>query len=723
MTPQGGPHQGAIRNGRSSERAAGRLPLVAEVLHAWRPTRARLVSLVRSGLTSLVVLFLATYLAPGVYLRGPWAVVRLSLTLAVLVTVLRPVLTALAAVFGGFGVLLLAAVLQSVLVGSAIALDPGVEVAGFLATILAAEFIAVFTAVANWLADAGTDDAFLAAALRQMRRDSRRRQRAARRADAPPDPHPDRGVLFVQIDGLSASVLTWEVLAGNLPTLGRWLRSGSHRSSRWYTGVPSTTPGSQAGLLHGRSSVVPAFRWYEKASGRILVANRPRDAAEIERRLSDGRGLLADDGVSISNLFSGDAPTKLLTFSDAALPRGSTSGYAVFLTNPAGFARALVLSVGEMLKELWQARRQRRLDVRPRVDRRGANVLLRAATNVLLRDVNVSLIAGQLSRGANVVFCDFVDYDEVAHHAGPTRPEALRTLEALDRVLGTLEQLACHAARPYDIVVLSDHGQSQGATFLQRYGETLQDVVGGLTSGATAAAAQGRDETWGPTAILLDAIGGSGGLFERAARRLESDGDDQTVGDERDAVVVASGNLAMISFPAIPGRAREDEIRERHPRLLSGLAGHPGVGVVVVDTASGPVAIGSAGRCRLETGEVTGEDPLLPYGPRAAEALRRHSRHDDVGDVVVLSSVDPETQEVAAFEELVGSHGGLGGAQTEAVLVVPAAWPIADGLVGPDAVHAQLVSWLEGLGQRRGLRPRAEESTEPVASPGKAMLP
>ena len=66
------------------------------------------------------------------------------------------------------------------------------------------------------------------------------------------------------------------------------------------------------------------------------MANHPKDAAEIEQRLSDGRGLLADGGVSISNIFSGDAPTALLTMSSvtgqgaatgrpAATPRSSST--------------------------------------------------------------------------------------------------------------------------------------------------------------------------------------------------------------------------------------------------------------------------------------------------------------------------------------------------------------------------------------------------------------
>jgi hypothetical protein len=118
------------------------------------------------------------------------------------------------------------------------------------------------------------------------------------------------------------------------------------------------------------------------------------------------------------------------------------------MASPYGFTRALVLGVGEVFTELHQARLQRRRNLQPRVSRSGAFLALRPAS-MLLRDVNVSLVAEQMARGAPVIYCDLVDYDEVAHHAGPARPESMRQLESLDRMLGVLQRLAPEAARHY----------------------------------------------------------------------------------------------------------------------------------------------------------------------------------------------------------------------------------------------------------------------------------
>ncbi|MGK5740403.1 alkaline phosphatase family protein [Micromonospora sp. URMC 103] len=734
------------------------------VLRGYRPTVARVRALVRSMATSFVVLATTLWLLPGVTASGLVAMLWLVALVTVVGAVLRPLLLALATALGGLGALAIGVGVQAVVMYVALRLDPKAHVAGFAVAFLAAWVAVALANVVNWLADAGTDDTFVSETLRLMtrvRRATHRRRRPSRRdrsvADPPTDVPQGEGLLVIQLDGVAAPLVQWAVRAGNLPTIGRWLRSHSHRMTRWHTGLPATTPAAQAGLLHGDVRHVPAYRWYEKATaeqptGRLVVTSRPRDAADVERRLATGNGLLRDGGVSISTAFSGDAPTSLLTVSRAGLPGRSTPGYAAFMTSPYGFARAVVLSAGQVLRELHEARRQRRRDVQPRGERGGSYLALRPLAS-LLNDLNVSLIAEQMARGAPVIFCDFVDYDEVAHHAGPARPEAMAALEALDHTLGILERLAAEAARRYHIVVLSDHGQSQGATFRQRYGESLAQVVSRLAAPSTSddptapavtttsAEAAGRVEQWVRVNTLLTEVAGRGGMTAAATRVAArpghdgevslgpADGEEAATRTDPETVVVASGNLAMIYLTRHPGRLARERIDAVAPRLVEGLAAHPGIGLVVVDSAVGPVAIGPRGSHRLRDGHVDGDDPLAPYGPKARRDLLRHQTMAHVGDLVVISAIDPSLEEVAAFEELVGCHGGLGGWQTEALLVHPAEWAQDGELVGPDAVHRQLLAWLRRLGLRRpddpagGIAPEGGSAADPAAVPEPAAVP
>ena len=185
----------------------------------------------------------------------------------------------------------------------------------FGTAVAAAWITAAFGTLLVWILSAGTDETFVASLLRI-------------RPTQVPDADVD-GVLFLQLDGVSFPVMHWALNSGTMPTLRRWVDGGSHALHEWIVQMPCTTPASQQAILQGTAAGVPAFRWYDRELGRVLVANRPDDAAIIESRASTGHGLLADDGVSISNLFTGDAPKASMTMSRlevtpglAAHPRG-----------------------------------------------------------------------------------------------------------------------------------------------------------------------------------------------------------------------------------------------------------------------------------------------------------------------------------------------------------------------------------------------------------------
>src|SRR5206468_10868019 len=65
--------------------------------------------------------------------------------------------------------------------------------------------------------------------------------------------------------------------------------------------------------------------------------------------------------------------------------------------------------------------------------------------------------------------------------------------------------------------------------------------------------------------------------------------------DESRLVVAGSGNLGLIWFPHLSGRATAEELEERFPALVPGLLAEPGVAFVVVDSARGPLAVGPRG--------------------------------------------------------------------------------------------------------------------------------
>jgi hypothetical protein len=550
-------------------------------------------------------------------------------------------------------------------------------------SLLASWVIAAVSTLFVWVATAGTDDAVTASLLRRARR-----QRGMEIED------PDLpGIVFVQADGVPFPVLEWCVRAGTLPTLSRWIRSGSHRMAEWRPMLPATTPASQMGILHGTIDGIPAFRWVDRPTGRVYVANRPGDAKDIEALHSDGRGLLADDGVSISNLFT--TREARITISD-------------YLSRPAGFTRSFLRTVSEIGRERFQASRGRRRDVRPRVQRGWAFALERAALTGVLRDLNTTLVADAMLRGRRVVYVDYVDYDAVAHHAGILQPESLSALEGIDAVLAQIEKVAAVAPRKYQIVVLSDHGQSQGEVFADRYGEDLTALVARLADAPALGAvenAEGSGSLNSMVAGSADPDSAFGRALDRASDRLTTEPVASTApAEENQFLVFGSGNLGLVYVAGEKRRLNLDDLTARFPALVPGLVAHPGVGFVVVDTVEhGPVALGVGGEHHVRDGVVIGVDPLARFGPHAPAFVLRAATMTETPDIYVNSLLD-DLDEVAAFEGLVGCHGGLGGWQDRAMVVHPVGLDLPDDMVvGADTLHGVLVGWLEQIGHRTSL--------------------
>ncbi len=708
-------------------------PADRRTAHGPRVTAADVRGAAWSLVSTAAGLGLAIWVVPGVEVTNLWSLALAALAVGVGDVLLRPVLRRLARRFGVVGALVSGVAAQLVVAWAALTYLPGFRSGSWADVLVVLVLAAVLMAVGRWVVGASDNEYVLGDVLRRARR-----QAGVRGGDAAgAGPGRAAGLLVVMLDGVARPTLDYALQAGLAPTLARWLGTGSHRLATWWARVPATTPASTIGLLHGSTEHVPAFRWWSRDLGRLVVTNRPADAAAVEVRTSDGAGLLAGGGVAVSTMFSGDAATNLLVMSRASQGLGPGQMFVHFFASPFVLVRAVLVALGELVKELYQGWQQAVRGVEPRVSRLGWYPVLRAVTNVVLRDLNTTLVAEQLVRGAPVVCVDLVDHDEIAHHAGPLRPESLRALEGLDRVVGLWEQVAAVAPRRYDVVVLSDHGQSLGSTFDQVVGRSFLDEVRrlmaldeevgpGARGGARRRATAPDSEAWGPANTALNALrpGQQGGPRDDAGAMMVGPDRRERAGrgagggagpgglrpELPEVAVVGSGNLGMVWFPRTPRRLTGDEIRARWPALVPGLVANPAVGVVLERGADGAVRVhGHGGSRDLRTGEVVGTDPLAAYGSRAAADLLRVARLDDAGDLVLVSRVD-DMGMVHAFEGLVGSHGGLGGAQNQALLVHPAHLAVPDDeledvdgervLVGAEAVHRRLVAWLEELGAR-----------------------
>jgi uncharacterized membrane protein YvlD (DUF360 family) len=637
------------------------------------------VRLAVAWVVSAVSLLLAAAAVPGADVRGFGGALVVAALAGVLNAIVPPLLAALRLPFTvAAGFLVVLAADAAILLVAADVAPEQLHVDGFGAALAVAVVAAAGSTAIGAIAGIDDDERYTFTVA----------QRVARRVGRPTVTDAP-GIVFLEIDGLALPVLRRAVRDGTVPTLARWLESGSHRLREWETDLSSQTGASQAGLLLGDNDDIPAFRWVDKASLTMVTCSNPDDCAEIERRHATGGGLLRDGGASRGNLLSGEADAALLTVSRLADERAPNPGYRAFLANGANVTRTLVLGGWEIALELVAAARQRRRDVRPRGRRGGAYPLLRAGMCVFVRDLVVFAVLQDMLRGVPAVYATFASYDEVAHHSGLERADTLEALRKLDARFGLIDHARRHAPRPYELVVLSDHGQTQGATFRQRNGYGLDELVErSLASGGRVSGHAGGDE---------NASGVRRAVDEATGRRDGHPGRRDRAPADRAAVVLGSGNLGLVYLMGRPHRRMLEEIEERHPLLIDALCAHPHIGFVLVRSAvDGAVVLGAGGRRRLADGAVTGVDPLAPFPPNAARHLLHADGFPHVADIVVNSFFDPATEEACAFEELISFHGGMGGPQTRPFLLHPAHLPAPDEpLVGAVAVHRLLRRWRE----------------------------
>ena len=551
------------------------------------------------------------------------------------------------------------------------------------------------------------------------------------------------GLIILEIDGLSVDVLKEALDKDIMPTIKKWIESNSHTLKKWETDLSSQTGASQAGILHGNNEDIVAYRWVEKDNNnKIMVSGKLSHAPIIEKRISNGNGLLCDKGTSITNMFTGDSANPVLTSSRFKLFINSyTPSLNVVFLDAYSFQRVFILFLWEIIIELKSQLMHRIKNIQPRLRRTILYATIRAGANVLLREMATETLIGDMSKGEiNVAYASYVGYDEVAHHSGVRDDDVWNVLKQIDLEFNRLQKAEKICDRHYEFVVLSDHGQGNGQTFKQRYGITLANYVRRLLpddmkiydkhtyiSNHFRDAYIPENKQIGTLLDKVDDIKNSDFFSDKVenlkdkmpdfitTERIEDfrkryrsdldyitkhDSQEQTTKKAKDStlIVLGSGNLGLIYLTQWNRRLYYEEIVSLFPNLIPGLVKHQGIGFILVDSfTNGPMIIGQDGIYYLNNDKIVGKNPLENFGENAAMHLKRHNTFKHMPDILVNSFYNPENEEICAFEELIGSHGGLGGSQTRPFILYPSDWKDPEELIGAKSIYDFLKDALNNL--------------------------
>jgi hypothetical protein len=510
-----------------------------------------------------------------------------------------------------------------------------------------------------------------------------------------------RGLVMLQVDALAYADLRRAIERGYCPTMQDLLESQGFELHRWFCGLPAATPYCQAGIFHGENDGIPAFRFYDKAARRLITCNAPDGVQYIRDRISTP-GALAG-GSSYVNLLDGDAQT--IAFTVATREKmsvyqrlGGTRMALLIALHPIRIVRMLGQSILEWLREEWERARGELLGRATHSE--GIFPLVRILSNVIVRELQTMAILLDVYLGVPIIYSTFMQYDELAHHFGPSSGPALADLSRTDSRISEIWRMArLGGGRGYDLVILSDHGMTRSESYRVKFGESLGATVQRLLADEALISQSERSEYSDVGAGIVEAVVQATpprmARFRRLLRHVRDWvrsryglreiilPEKYRVDTRHDVVVTYSSCLALVYFAADTEQLSLEAIvgDPGRRRLYEELVRHPGIGLVLTRTAGGVHAESAKGKAIIRDEVVTilaGSSPLEPYGTesyqlRAIESLVNQA---NCGDCVLFGAFNG--YEIISFDDQIGAHGSAGGDQVYPFLITP------KGLVAPD---------------------------------------
>jgi hypothetical protein len=498
---------------------------------------------------------------------------------------------------------------------------------------------------------------------------------------------------MLQLDALAYSDLRRAIQRGFCPTIAKLIRENDFSLRRWFCGLPSATPYCQAGIFHGENGGIPAFRFYDKAERKVVTCNAPQGVQYIRDRIKSP-GALAG-GSSYVNLLDGDAETVAFTVATREKMTvyqrlGGKRMAVLILLHPIRVARMVVQSVAEYLLEEWERFRG---ELAGRFTHsEGIFPFIRILSNVIIRELQTMAILLDVYLGVPVIYSTFMQYDELAHHFGPSSKQALSDLQRTDARISEIWRMAQSAGgRQYDLVILSDHGMTPAESYRVRFNESLGATVEKMLDGDVLMSHAETSEYADIGAEVIEAVAAITPPQSRRRRLVRRVRDwvrsryglreiilpeKYRVASTHDVVVTYSSCLALLYFAADARQLLLTDILGDPKRrsLYAGLLAHEGIGLVLTRTPEGVHAESRLGRSTIANGEIRvleGTNPVEPYGTEryAISAIESLVMQPNAGDCVLFGAYDG--YEIISFDDQVGAHGSAGGDQVYPFLITP----------------------------------------------------
>jgi hypothetical protein len=477
----------------------------------------------------------------------------------------------------------------------------------------------------------------------------------------PPPPSTRRRLLIIQIDGLSRSVLDEAMARGRAPFLARLVRRRGYLVAPMCTGLPTSTPAFQLAAMYGVRPDIPGFHYHDKRRKSDVYFPRGGDAAHVEHTQAAGRRGIVSGGGTYGCVFTGGAASNLLTFARIKRPTGAglIRAASKFVVLAWVLVKSLVASTLEIVRVLGRTL----ADPLSAASGNWKWLAIKLGISVWLRELFTLAVAHDIYAGVPTIYVNYLDYDVAGHAWGPRHRRALQALRRVDASIQRLWRVLRRVPEyRYDLYVLSDHGQATTLPYLRvAGGRPIEQSLFEDFFHAEAAVSK-PERRRGAFATGLEALRAprAPGFFQRFVNYLEQDfpwvlGGTRSV-RERDGIrIISAGPNAFVYFLETAEPLTWEQIEARYPALAARISASPGVGIVLVRSASGPLCFWRGARYGLDSlgaGPFTGRPDL----ERVAEGIRDLMTMPSAGDLVIYGIDAPQGN--VSFVAEIGAHAG-----------------------------------------------------------------
>lgn len=432
----------------------------------------------------------------------------------------------------------------------------------------------------------------------------------------------EEGTIIIMIDGLSFNALTYAIKNKYCPTLKK-INSGPYQLNSYYCGLPAATTSTEALLFYGNNFNIPGFTWFDRDLQKFVRGNRSKELAEFEDKYNKKRNLL-QNGSAIMSVYTGGATElslsgKNLSFSRPLYFVKTAHYFLMAFLYPVQLMRTIYLTLKTLI--LYQ-----------RSNRHSA---LETFSKIVLGQFSCFLTEVEIMRNTKKIFVDFLLYDEFAHEYGPTHTTTLSTLRLIDRYINRIVKSSKKADREYDLIILSDHGQTESIPFDKNSNMSVESIKKAMDN---------------PLYTIIKTYGGIPQL------------------GKRELYVVPAGSTLQLYFSDYLDTSIFDgELNRLFPHLIPRLLESDEFGWVLVRKSTTTSYIyGKQGSILLNAdGSYTIEGtpfPLLSSDEiqRTIISLCTYSTFPNNGDLTLFGNVSKQNK-VYSFENHKGTHGGFYG--------------------------------------------------------------